>query len=61
MGLNSTPFLTLSQIETKNIDLFEDAFGLYASYTEVIALIEADRPEPDERLISKLLSKIRNQ
>lgn len=61
MGINSTPFLTLSQIETKNIDLFEDAFGLYATFTEVIALIETNRPEPDERLIISLLEKIRNQ
>jgi hypothetical protein len=61
MGLNSTPFLNLSQIDTSTIDLYEDAFGLYASFADVISVLEASKPEPGEKVINCLLEKIRNQ
>ena len=59
MDLNSTPFLSYRDINTDGIDLYEDAWGFFTEFTDVIGLLKQVRPVPDERLISRTIQKIR--
>jgi hypothetical protein len=59
MDLNSTPFLSYRDIKTDRIDLFEDAFGLSAQYSEVIGLLNMVKPIPGKRRTRRLIEKIR--
>jgi len=59
MGLNSTPFLSYRDIKTDRIDLFEDAFGLSAQYSEVIGLLNMVKFVPGKRLTRRLMKTIR--
>ena len=59
MDLNSTPFLSYRDIKTDRIDLFEDAFGLYAQYSDVIGLLNTVKPVPGKRLTRRLMKTIR--
>jgi len=59
MDLNSTPFLSYRDINTDGIDLYEDAWGFFTEFTDVIGLLQQVRPVPDERLISRTIQKIR--
>jgi len=59
MGLNSTPFLSYRDIKTDKIDLFEDAFGIYSQFSDVIGLLNMVKPVPGKRLTRRLIAKIR--
>jgi hypothetical protein len=59
MDLNSTPFLSYRQIKTDKIDLFEDAFGIYSQFSDVIGLLNMVKPVPGKRLTRRLLAKAR--
>ena len=59
MGLTSTPFLSYREIKTDKIDLFEDAFGIYAQFSDVIGILNQVNPAPRKRLICRLIEKIR--
>ncbi len=59
MGLNFTPFLSYRDIKTDKIDLFEDAFGIYAQYSDVIGLLDMVKPVPGKRLTRRVIEKIR--
>jgi hypothetical protein len=59
MDLNSTPLLSYRDIKTDQIDLIEDAFGIYAQFTDVICLLDKVRLVPGKRLTRKLLQKVR--
>jgi hypothetical protein len=59
MGLNSTPFLSYREIQTDKIDLFEDAFGIYAQFSDVIGILNQVKPVPGKRLTRRLIEKIR--
>ena len=39
MALTSTPFLSYHEIQVDNIDIYEDAFGLYQEFSDVINLL----------------------
>ena len=58
MGLTSTQFISYSDIEVKNIDLFEDAFGMRSEFSDVIAFLKKASFEPEKDLIKKLADKI---
>jgi len=60
MGSTSTPFLSYRDINTDGIDLYEDAWGFFTEFSDVIGLLQQVRPVPDERLISRTIKKIRN-
>lgn len=59
MGLNSTHFLTYHAIKTEEIDLIEDAFGLYQQFDDVIGYLKQVKPLPDKRLTRRLIARIR--
>jgi hypothetical protein len=59
MGLNFTQFITLREIEVKDIDLFEDAYGINAEFNDVIALLRQLNPVPERCLTTSLINKVR--
>jgi hypothetical protein len=61
MGLNSTPFLSYREIKTDGIDLFDDAWGFYPQFSDVIDVLKLIRPVPGRRLKHRLIWKIRRQ
>ena len=58
MGLTFTQFITYSDIEVKNIDLFEDAFGIRSEFSDVIAFLKTASFEPGKDLLKKLMDRI---
>ena len=59
MGLNSTPFISYHDINLKDVDLFEDAFGLNTEFCDVIDLFRQINAVPELRLTEKLIEKFR--
>lgn len=59
MGLNSTQFLSYHDLEVKDADLIEDAWGLNAQFCDVIDLLRYLKPVPESDLTEKLIDKIR--
>lgn len=60
MGLTSTPFLSYRDIKTEGIDLFDDAFGFYAEFYDVIELLKQVKPVPGKRLTRRIIRNIKN-
>jgi len=60
MGLTSTPYLSYHEINVKEIDLLEDAWGLNSCYSDVIQFLGEYKPEPGMQLISRLIELIRD-
>jgi hypothetical protein len=59
MGLTSTPFISYRDIKVKDVDLFEDAWGLNSEFRDVIMLLRQIKPVPGRRLTKRLIEKIR--
>jgi hypothetical protein len=59
MGLTSTPFLSYHEIDIKETDLLEDAWGLNSGFSDVIQLLEEYKMTPEEHLISSLIDHFR--
>ena len=59
MGLTSTQLIIYSEIEVKNIDLLEDAFGIRSEFSDVIAFLKTASFEPEKNLLKKLSEKIK--
>ena len=60
MDLTSTPFLSYREIRTDEIDLYEDAWGFFTEFSDVISLLRLIKPVPDEKVVSRTIKKIRN-
>ncbi|MBA4322903.1 MAG: hypothetical protein C0408_08825 [Odoribacter sp.] len=58
MGLIFTPFISYHEINVKETDLFEDAWGLNSGYSDVIQFLGEFKPEPEKKLISRLIELI---
>ena len=58
MGLTSTPFISYQEINVKETDLFEDAWGLNSEFCDVIQYLGKSKPEPDNQLISRLIELV---
>jgi hypothetical protein len=58
MGLTSTQTVTYREINVKDADLIEDAFGFNCDFNDVIALLRKVRFEPGEDLTKRLKDKI---
>jgi hypothetical protein len=58
MGLTSTPFLSYHEINLKETDLLEDAWGFNSDYSDVIQFLGEFDPEPGNQLISRLIELI---
>lgn len=59
MGLNSTQFLSYHDIDVKDADLFEDAWGINSQFCDVIDLLCYVKAVPERDLTDKLIDKIR--
>ena len=59
MRLTSTHFLSYREIKTEGIDLYEDAFGLYQQFSDVIGYLKQVKPVPEKRLTRRLIAKTR--
>ncbi len=59
MALTSTPFLSYHEIQVENIDIYEDAFGLYQEFGDVINLLGQLNPVPKKRLTKRLIERVR--
>jgi hypothetical protein len=61
MVSTSTPFLSYHEIQVDNIDIYDDAWGFYQEFSDVIKLLEQVRPVPKKRLIKRLIERVRQQ
>jgi len=61
MGLTSTPFLSYHDIKTSGIDLYEDAWGFYPQFGDVIQILKQVKPAAGKKLTRRLIEKIRKQ
>jgi len=62
MVLNSTPLLSYQKILTNETDIFEDAWGFYPEFNDVINLLrQVKAPVAGKRLTRKLIAKVREQ
>jgi len=59
MGLNSTRFITFHEISTDTIDLYEDAFGMYPQFIDVIEVLKKLKPFPDKTTTERLIARIK--
>jgi len=59
MGLTSTHILTYREINVKETDLIDDAFGFNCDFTDVLSFIRKVRFDPGETVTNRLISKIR--
>jgi hypothetical protein len=62
MGLNSTPLLSYQEIEIREIDIYDDAWGFLPEFNDVINLLkQVKQPVAGKRLTRKLIAKVREQ
>jgi hypothetical protein len=61
MGITYTPFISYHDINVKDVDLFEDAWGFNSEFCDVIDLLGKLKSSPGKRLTKKLIDKIRKQ
>jgi hypothetical protein len=61
MDINSTQFISYRNINVKDLDLFEDAFGFNCGYSDVIDLLRLVNPVPGREMTERLIEKIRKQ
>lgn len=56
----STPFILHSDIETKDIDIFEDAYGFDVHYRDVINMVKKAMPKAPADVTERLIAKVRS-
>jgi hypothetical protein len=61
MVLISTPFIKYHDIKVEEIDLYEDAWGLYSEFCDVIDLFRNNIAVPERSLTTDLIKKIRKK
>ena len=59
MVLTYTPFISYQNIKVKDVDLFEDAWGLNSEFSDVIELLHKVKAVPERGLTKRLIYKIR--
>jgi len=59
MALNSTPFLSYHEIQVDKIDIYDDAYGFYQEFNDVMKLLEQVKPVPGKRLTKRLIERVR--
>jgi hypothetical protein len=59
MVSTSTPFISYHEIDVKEADLFEDAWGLSSGYGDVIEFLGEFNPDPGDELISRVIELLR--
>ena len=61
MAITSTPLVLYHDINVKDVDLFEGAWGPYSDFSDVIGILRQIRAVPEKRLTERLIEKIRDQ
>lgn len=61
MGLTSTPLLSYREISVNKTDIYEDAWGFYPEFNDVIDLLKKVKVTPGKRLTRRLIGRIRQQ
>jgi hypothetical protein len=62
MGLNSTRLLSYQEILVQKTDIYDDAWGFYPEFNDVIKLLkQVKKPVAGKRLTRKLIAKVREQ
>lgn len=61
MDKNSTPFISFSEINVDEIDLYEDAWGYSSQFLDVLELLGKINVVPSDRLTKDLIEMIRRQ
>jgi hypothetical protein len=61
MGLTFTPFLSYHEIQVDNIDIYDDAWGFYQEFSDVMMLLDQVKPVPKKRLTKRLIERVRQQ
>lgn len=59
MDLNSTRFISYSNIDVDEIDLYEDAYGLNIEFIDVKKLLGQLNVVPGKSITDKLIWKVR--
>jgi len=59
MALNSTPFLSYHEIQVDKIDIYDDAYGFYQEFNDVMNLLDQVKPVPCKRLTKRLMERVR--
>jgi hypothetical protein len=59
MGLIYTQSVTYDDVEVEDIDLYEDAWGLNAEFTDVINLLGELDIAPGDMLTQNLMDRVR--
>jgi hypothetical protein len=59
MGFISTQLISYREINVKDLDLIEDAWGLNARFNDVISVLRQLDTIPENNLTDKLIDKIR--
>jgi hypothetical protein len=61
MGLTSTPFISYHEINVKETDLFEDAWGFNSDFCDVISFLGKIDSDPGNQLTDRLIAMISKQ
>ena len=61
MDKNSTPFISYHDIELKDLDLIEDAWGLNSEFCDMINFLRQIKVVPGKMLTNRLITKVRQQ
>lgn len=61
MGKNSTPFLSYHEISVNNTDLYDDAWGFYSEFHDVIDALKLVKVVPGRQLAKRLIHRIRRE
>ncbi len=59
MGLTSTHYVAYRDINVKDADLIEDAFGFERDFNDVMILLRKFRAEPEAIITRKLIDKVK--
>jgi hypothetical protein len=60
MGINFTPFISYRDINVRETNLVEDAWGIDSCFNDVIRFLGQYNPEPEEKHINSLIERIRD-
>jgi hypothetical protein len=55
MGLTFTPFISYHEINVRENDLLDDAWGLKSEFGDVIQLLDEYKPDPGSEMVSSLI------
>jgi hypothetical protein len=53
-----TPFISYSDVDVREVDLYDDAWGFIAQFPDVMRALSLAEPSPSMSLIVGLLEKI---